>query len=42
MAAVTECTVKELFANETERTVMIIVAEVTQCARIKLTVDAME
>ena len=42
MANVTECTVKSLVANETERPVMGIDAAVTQCVAMKLAVDATE
>ena len=34
MSDVTECTVKELAANETEREVMAISAAVAQCAAV--------
>ena len=40
MANITECIVKGLVANETERAVVGIDAAVTQCAAMKLTVDA--
>ena len=39
---VTECTVKELVANETERAVMANGAGMTQYATIELTIDAAE
>ena len=41
-ADVTECTVKGLVVNETERAVMGISTTVTQCAAMELTIDVME
>ena len=42
MADVIECTMKVLVTNETERAVMGNGARMTQCAAMKLTVDAAE
>ena len=41
-ANVTECTIKELIVNETKSAVIRNGAGMTQCATMKLTVDAAE